>query len=91
MSSGNRRRWDRVESLGMTIKAVVDGDRGRVELNCTLRDYSEEGLGLTVAHHVPALSPIRLIIGEDCYEGEVRYCRKTIRGLWEVGVRIFVA
>jgi hypothetical protein len=81
----NRRDDDR-SNVRFWIKAVVDGGE---EIDAQLVDHSATGIGLIFVKPVTIGSRIRVMIGQDKYEGTTKYCRQLEgkRG-YAVGLRL---
>lgn len=57
-------------------------------LDCFVINYSEEGISLRLGQPITVPSAIRVLIGKDAYNGEVRHCRKSPFGYYAVGVKL---
>jgi hypothetical protein len=62
---------------------------GRLTVACKVVNYSDEGLGLRSNHALRVFLPLHILVGTDTYEGEVRYCRRTDTGEYDLGIKVF--
>lgn len=88
MPSMDRRFWDRSKSEGIVRLTGSTHSGEYFAADCAVTDFSEEGLGLRTNQSFSVPSLVHVIIGNDTYQGEVRYCRRNPLGYYAIGIRI---
>lgn len=85
----NRRFWDRNDFDGTVHLTYTDLMEGSLTVACKVMNYSDEGLGLRINHALRVFVPLHIRVGNDTYEGEVRYCRRNTTGGYDLGIKVF--